>query len=108
MSAIQELTLSESNYDAAIGIIRDRFGQPRQVITAHMDELLKIPASTGDRLSVLKFIYDKISVHVRALASLGVFSDQYGSLLAPTIMSKIPGDIRLQIARKAKKDMLGE
>ena len=69
-----------------------------------MDELLKTPASSGDRLSSLRFVYDKISVHVRALASLGVSSDQYGSLLIPIILSKMPGDIRLQIARKAKKD----
>ena len=33
-----------------------------------------------------------------------MFSDQYGPLLIPIILSKIPGDIRLQIARQAKKD----
>jgi hypothetical protein len=104
LRAIQGLTLTGANYDAAIEILRDRFGQPQQIITAHMDELLKIPASTGDKLSSLRFIYDKISVHVRALASLGVSSDQYGSLLIPIILSKMPGDIRLQIARQTKKD----
>ena len=104
LRAIQGLTLTGANYDAAIEILQDRFGQPQQIITAHMDELLKIPASSGDRLSSLRFVYDKISVHVRALASLGVSSDQYGSLLIPIILSKMPGDIRLQIARKAKKD----
>ncbi len=92
----QGLTLTGANYDAAIEILRDRFGQPQQIITAHMDELLKIPASTGDRLSSLRFIYDKISVHVRALDSLGVSSDQYGSLLIPIVAS--------QIARQTKKD----
>jgi hypothetical protein len=104
LRAIQGLTLTGANYDAAIEILRDRFGQPQQIITAHMDELLKIPASTGDKLSSLRFIYDKISVHVRALASLGVSSDQYGSLLIPIILSKMPGDIRLQIACQTKKD----
>ena len=71
-----------------------------------MDELLKILASTGDRPSCLRFIYNKISVHVRALASSGVSSDQYGSLLFPIILSKMPGDICLQnlIARQANKD----
>ena len=104
LRAVQGLTLTGANYDAAIEILQDRFGQPQQIITAHMDELLKIPASSGDRLSSLRFVYDKISVHLRALASLGVSSDQYGSLLIPIILSKMPGDIRLQIARKAKKD----
>ena len=104
LRAIQELTLTEANYDAAVEILQVRFGQPQQIIAAHMYELLKIPASTGDRPSSLRFIYDKINVHVRALASLVVSSHQYGSLLIPIILPKMPGDIRLQIARQAKKD----
>ena len=69
-----------------------------------MDEILKVQACTGEKLSSLRYVYDKISVHVRGLASLGVSSEQYGSLLIPIIMSKLPSDIRLQIARKATKE----
>lgn len=36
------------------------------------------------------------------MASLGVTSDQYGSLFTPIIMSKLPSEIRLQIARNSK------
>ena len=42
---------------------------------------------------------------MRGLASLEVSSEQYGSLLIPIIMSKMPSEIRLEIARKAKKDV---
>jgi hypothetical protein len=49
--------------------------------------------------------YDKISVHVRALAALGVSSEQYGRMLIPIIMSKLPSDICLEIARKSKGDV---
>lgn len=65
LRAIQGLALTGSNYDAAIEILRDRFGQPQQIITAHMDELHKISACTGDRLTSLRFVYDKIRAHVR-------------------------------------------
>ena len=105
LHAIQGLALTGSNYDAAIEILRDCFGQPQQIITAHMDELLKISACTGDRLTSLMFVYDKIRAHVHGLASLGVSSEQYGSLLIPIIMSKMPSEIRLEIGRKAKKDV---
>ncbi len=44
-------------------------------------------------------------MHVRGLASLGVAADQYGSLLIPVIMSKLPSEIRLQVARKATSDV---
>ena len=36
------LTLSNANYDAAIEILKDRFGQPQQILSAHMDQIFKI------------------------------------------------------------------
>ena len=59
----------------------------------------------GDKSKHLRFIYDKVSVNRRALEALGIQSDQYGSLLIPVIMSKLPSDVRLQIARRTEKDV---
>ena len=42
---------------------------------------------------------------MRGLRSLGIGSDQYGSLLIPVIMSKMPPDIRLRIARETKSEV---
>ena len=58
-----------------------------------MDELLKIPGYTSDKTLQLRFVYDKISLNVRGLESLGVSSSQYGSLLIPVIMSKLPQEV---------------
>ena len=66
-----------------------------------MDEILKIPACNTSHTSQLRYVYDKISVHVRGLASIGISSEQYGSMLIPIIMSKIPNEMRLIMARKA-------
>ena len=98
LRAIQGLTLSESNYQAAIDILNQRFGKTQHIIYTHMDELLKIPACTTDKTSQLRFIYDKISINVRGLEALGVNSSQYGSLLIPVVMSKLPQEVgyRLQ------------
>ena len=94
MRAIQGLALTGANYDSAIEILKERFGKPQQIITAHMDEILKIPPNT-DRLS------SSLSVHVSGLQSMGISSDQYGSLLIPIIMAKLPNDVRFAIARKS-------
>ncbi len=91
LRAIQGLTLTSTNYNAAIEILNHRL---QQIVTAHMDELLKIQPCATDKLSALRFVYDKISVHVRGFTSLGISSEQYGSLLIPVIMSKMPSDIR--------------
>ena len=99
--SIQGLSLTEANYNSAIEILHERFGKTQQIISAHMEELLKLPScSTSERSNSLRFVYDKISVHIRGLSSLGVASDQYGGLLIPVVMSKLPNEIRVRIARE--------
>ena len=106
LRAIQGLTVTEDNYEAAVEILQQRFGKTQQTISAHMDELMKIPAcNSTNKPSQLRYIYDKISVHTRGLASLGVDSKQYGSLLIPVIMAKLPQEVRIQIARTTKKEI---
>ena len=39
---IQGLPLNESNYESAVKLRQDRFGKPQQIISAHMEELIKI------------------------------------------------------------------
>ena len=72
-----------------------------KIIAVHMDQIMQIPACSEGRTQQLRFIFDKIGVHVRGLTSLGIPADQYGSLLIPVSMSKLPSEIRLLVARKA-------
>ena len=103
--AIQGLTLSETNYQAAVDILQERSGKTQQIISAHMDELLKVPTSTWDKPGQLRIIYDKIKINVRGLESLGVKAEQDGSFLIPVIMSRLPAEVRLHVARVSTKDV---
>ena len=49
--------------------------------------------------------YDKVHANVRGLEALGIEANQYGSFLIPIVMAKLPGDVRLQIARLTTKDV---
>ena len=104
--AVQGLTITEDNYNSAIELLHERFGKPQHIISAHMDELLKTQGcNDSDRHSSLRYVYDKITVHIRGLASLGVDSAQYGSLLIPIVMAKVPSELRLRIARVTKESV---
>ena len=105
LHAIQGLTITEDNYKSAVEILHLQFGRTQQVVAAHMDELLKLPTCSGSKASSLRSIYDKVSVNVRGLEAVGVKADQYGSLLIPVIMSKLPEEVRIQIARNTSKDV---
>jgi len=102
--AVEGISVTDANYNIAIDIIKQRYGNKQQLISAHMDELLKLP-SCNEKLSQLKYVYDKINVHVRGLNALGVDSDKYGSLLIPIIMSRIPREISVQVARIVAKEV---
>ncbi|XP_065051274.1 uncharacterized protein LOC135680947 [Rhopilema esculentum] len=103
--AIEGLPMTEANYENALLILQDRFGKKQKIISKHMDELLKLPVCQNDKPAQLRYVYDTINVHVRGLQSLGISSDQYGSLLIPVIMSRVPKDISLQIARHTSKEI---
>ncbi len=96
LRAVQGFPITEGNYQSAVDILQQRFGKSQAIISAHMEELMKIPAC-GDKPSQMHYVYDKVSVHVRGLESLGVNSEQYGSLLIPVIMAKLPSDVRVQM-----------
>lgn len=57
------------------------------------------------RPAPLTYTYDQISVHVCGLASLGISTEQYGSLLIPIVMSKLPNENQLQVARNSTDDI---
>ena len=50
-------------------------------------------------------MYDQITAHIRGLEALEVIADQYRSLLIPIIMSKLPSEVRLRIARESKGEV---
>ena len=102
---IQGLTLTSLNYDHARKLSEERYGRPQVIISAHMENLLKISPCTTDKPQQLRYMYDQICVQMRGLESLGITNESYGQLPIPIIMSKMPSDMRLQISRSTKKEV---
>ena len=70
-----------------------------------MDELLRIPPCSNDKIGQLRFVYGKINIHVHGLKAFGIDSGQYGSLLIPIILSRVPNEIAFLIARHSQSDI---
>ena len=99
------LQLTEENYKQAVESLKLRFGGKQRIISAHMQSLLKLQDCPNEKVSQLRYIYDKINVHVRGLESLGMSQESYGGLLIPIIMQQMPRDITIQVARKVTEDI---
>ena len=52
------------------------------------------------QVAALRRLYDKIESNVRGLASLGVTSDSYGSLLSSVLIQKLTSELRLIVGRR--------
>jgi len=55
-------------------------------------------ASPTNSLSSLQLFYDTIESHIRGLKALGTTEESYGTMLIPIIMSRLPTEIRTNIA----------
>ena len=88
---------SSHNYVHSVTLLKQRFGQPYQLVNAHM-QAFKLP-NPVNTLASLQAFYDSIESHIRALTSLGKSPESYGALLTPIILCKLPTDIRMNLAR---------
>jgi len=52
----------------------------------------------------LRSIFGNLNAHVRGSEAMGSTSERYGSLLTPVVMSRMPLEITLQVARKIEED----
>ena len=95
--ALDGFDLTKDNYEQAIDTLKSRFRKYQQIISAHMQEILKLNTYPNETVTQLRTILDKINIHVRGLEALGITSERYGSLLIPLIMSHMPNEITLQV-----------
>ena len=93
---VEGLAVVKENYDIACKALKDRFARPSQIIFAHIDKLLKLGLADGGDL---KSVQDTLLLHVRSLERLGIGGDNYGVILTPLILSRLPDKFRLEWAR---------
>ena len=104
-STIAGFTLTAENYETAVKILNERYGNDQVIVSRHMDALLSLEGVTNvDEIKKVRKLYDTIETHLRSLQNLGVSSESYGSLLIPVILSRIPEELRLLMSRKIDKN----
>ena len=69
-AAIAGLEITNDNYDVAVKILRDRFGDPQTVISGHYTKLMDLPSSIN-QTTALRSTFDELEKHLRCLTALG-------------------------------------
>lgn len=89
-AAISGLSVTEGNYQAAVDLLKERFGKTDVIVNDHMSHLLNLRSVASHNVAQLRTLYDNIAVHVRSLESLGISHQSYGVLLLTSIKQKLP------------------
>jgi len=79
-------------------ILRERYSQPKKVVTAHYKALINLPVANATRSSLRAFA-DQLESHIRGLEALGTASAFYGDLLVCFLIDKLAIDVRRNLTR---------
>ena len=103
-SAIQGLSITADHYKIACDILIKRFGRKERIIFSHIQELLNVNIASNkqSKVAALWQLQDNLQAHIRSLEALGVRGEEYGVILTPLILSRLPADIRLEWAREGE------
>ena len=106
--AINGYSHTESNYNNAVTVLKERFGDEERIVYAHVSALLdieKVPNVKGPKyLEQLRNLQTEITSHVRSLEALKVTGEQCATFLVPIILKQLPQDLRHLWAREGSSD----
>ena len=100
-AVIQGLSLTEEHYLIARDLLEQRYGRKEKLIFAHIQELLniQIPSNVKSKVTPLWELQDKLLTNIRCLEKLNVSGKEYGVILTPLILSRLPSELRIEWAR---------
>ncbi|GFR05176.1 uncharacterized protein TNCT_539561 [Trichonephila clavata] len=97
LACINVFPISGDNFDRAIDLLKDRFGNKNVLINAHLSSLLNLtPVENPNNIISLRNLYDKAERQMRNFESLGVKGESYSKLLSSILMKQIPSEFVLE------------
>ena len=106
-SVIAGMSVTDAHYDAAINLLKKRFGKTEVIQRAHINHLMNLaPVYNEKNVSRLRALHDRIEVHFRGLEAQGVDMSTYSSIVVPILMEKIPEVVRFSMIRASEKNHL--
>ena len=101
-SSLSGLSLNNENFELAIRLLTDKFGNKDSIIREHLGKLQNCKSPTATAASLKQFFYE-IAMHTRCLENLGKPAEKYETMLMPILIHKLPEEIRLRILSASDK-----
>ena len=104
MTVISGLKLTAANYPVAVSLLNKRYGRPDRIIFQHVESLLNLKVVPDPSVAQLYTLLDSLQSHIRSLETMGITGSQYGVILTPLILSRLPANLRLQWVRESERE----
>ena len=99
-SAIAGFSLTSANYKAAMQLLKKRNGKQNVIQRSYINDLLNLKPFYGERdTQRLRTMYDFAETKHWALDALGVDQETYSAIVLPSLLEKLPEQLRLTITR---------
>ena len=103
LESIPSLSLTDSNYERAIDLLKDHFNNPQILVSSYMKVLATLPkVYSMKHVAELRDLYNEIENSVTSLKDCNVPTDTYGNLLIRVIFERIPQELKVIISRSLK------
>ena len=97
--SIRGLTSTDANYDEAVEILTQRYGNKQVIVSSHMRALTSLASVHDDKdTRKIRKLHDCIESNLRSLNALDVRPD--GLLLVPLLLEKFPNAMNLRVSRR--------
>jgi hypothetical protein len=99
---VNNLELTDANYQVAIDELKRMYGKTDVLINAHFEKLDALqPVKDGDDVPALRSFQLNLQSHINALETLGVPTSSFGGLLGSRLIKLIPSRLQLEWAKSA-------
>ena len=96
--SVAGLAMTSANYEKAVDLLKQRFGNRQMVISSHIEV-----ESIGE-VKKLRSLYGTVESHVRGLEGMKISFEMYGCFLTPIVMQKLPEEFRIAITRNLESE----
>ena len=89
-NSVSGIFLSNENYQVAVELLKERYGDKQAVVTSHYTEMINLKQAPNNSKG-LRNLYNQVEKHLRSLKALDQDTDQ--DLFISMITSKLPKDV---------------
>ena len=106
LETISGLSLTNTNYERAISLLKERFDNLQILIASYMQVLATLSkVNSMKNITALRTLYNKIENSVASLKDCNVETDTYGNLLIGIIFERLPQELKVTISRSFKNNV---